>query len=280
MAKYTDKQALDELKRLIDEIDNVRKKPRLSPKFKSWQNEASELLEKLFGRNSKQVKEFDRIPYSLASFSNQTPDSKFDEAFQQGLKTAAIALSSAVKEIQTNGVDGKAKQADKPSSPPPAPQQRSAIVEDKTKTETEAPQRTVGSSKNVLLFAAAGNEIKRDVMDFLSRIGMVPVVISCKTTEHDRLLVEIDKNADAGYALMLLDQGEIKNDMDNAYGLGLLVGSMGRDRVCALLSDKTTGIDTFSGVTYVPVDTAGAWKFMMIKNLKIAGFDVDANLAL
>ena len=70
MTKITDKQALDELKRSIDEIDKVRKRPRLSPKFKGWQIETSELLEKVYGRKSKQVKDFDRIPYSLATFSN------------------------------------------------------------------------------------------------------------------------------------------------------------------------------------------------------------------
>lgn len=277
MAKYTDKQAQDELKRLIDEIDNVRKKPRLSPKFKAWQVEVSELLDSLFGRNSKQSKEFERIPYSLAAFSNQTPESKFDEAFQQGLKTAAITLSSAVKEIQTNGVGGKAKQS-RATPPPPPPQQRTTSSD--TKVSQLRPQQVTVNSKKVLLFATAGSANRRDVLDFVSKIGLIPITISCKTSEHDRLLVEVEKNADTSYALMLLGPEDIKRGNENAYGLGLLVGSLGRDRVCALVSDKASGIETFSGITYVPVDPSGAWKFIMIKHLKVAGFDVDANLAL
>lgn len=280
MAKYTDKQAQDELKRLIDEIDNVRKKPRLSPKFKSWQVEASELLEKLFGRNSKQVKEFDKIPYSLAAFSNQTPDSKFDEAFQQGLKTAAIALSSAIKEIQSNGIGGKSRPATVAPAPPPPPPPQQKVPVSEAKDTVQKTRQVTTDSKKVLLFAAAGDTNKKEVLEFFTKIGLNPLAVSCNTSEHDRLLVEAEKHDDAGYALILLDSSDLRNENENAFGLGLIVGSMGRDRVCVLLSDKMTGIDTYSGITYVPVDAAGAWKFMMIRNLKIAGFDVDANLAL
>ena len=278
MAKYTDKQAQDKLKRLIDEIDNVRKKPRLSPKFKAWQAEVSELLERIFGRSSKQVKEFDRIPYSLAAFSNQTPDSKFDEAFQQGLKTAAIMLSSAVKDIQNKGAGEKAKQSKGSSSAPQNSGQKPSSSAGNTSTAKTGRSQT--NSKSVLLFATQGGEVKREVQEFFTKLGFVPVVVSCKTIEHDRLLVEVEKNDEIGYALVLLGSDENKRANDNAYGLGLLVGAMGRDRVCVLTSDKLKNVSSYSGITNVTVDAAGAWKFMMIKHLKIAGFGVDANLAL
>ena len=94
MGKGTKENRLDELKRLIDEIEKVRIKPRNSPKFKSWQRETLETLERLFGRKSRQVKDFESIRYNLATFSNKTSDSKFEEAFQHGLVNAAVMLSS------------------------------------------------------------------------------------------------------------------------------------------------------------------------------------------
>ena len=300
MSKYTDKQAQDELKRLIDEIDNVRKKPRLSPKFKSWQVEASGLLEKLFGRSSKQVKEFDRIPYSLAAFSNQTPDSKFDEAFHQGLKTAAIALSSAVKEIQTNGLGGKSKQitsAPAPNNPPVDNRSenkasvsaaevtalatafaKSKQTEEKPKVVSTAP--VSANSKKILVLMSGDKNVSNEVHDFLSKLGLNPVTANHSVSKHAAVFSEIDKHLDAAYAVVLLGFDEKVVSSDTAYGLGMLVGRMGRDKVCAVINDKSTGIDTYDGITYVPVDPAGAWKFVMIKNLKTAGFDVDANLAL
>lgn len=299
MAKYTDKQALDELKRSIDEIDNVRKKPRLSPKFKAWQIETSELLDDLFGRDSKQVKEFDRIPYSLAAFSNQTPDSKFDEAFQQGLKTAAITLSSAVKEIQTNGVGGKSKQSNAAASSPkepveetktapvpppdPPPSSSSKISTEKESEDKPVTVRRVLSSTDsnkVLIISSGEKTVSADVREFLSKIGLSPVLKDFKVDQHDRIFSVIEQNPDTEYAIVLLGFDSTKNGNDYAYGMGVLVGRLGQDRVCAVVNDKMTGIDTYSGINYVPVDAAGAWKFMMIKNLKASGFDVDANLAL
>jgi len=293
MAKYTDKQAQDELKRLIDEIDNVRKKPRLSPKFKAWQVETSELLERLFGRSSKQVKEFDRIPYSLAAFSNQTPDSKFDEAFQQGLKTAAIALSSAVKEIQSSGVGGEAKKTDaaeslskepvKETSSPPVAAALPQTSSRKQNEDKPVPARRVLSSADsnkVLVISSGVRNVSADVTEFFSKIGLTPVPAENGANQHDKVFSVLEKNPGVAYAIVLLGFNKSDNSNDHAYGLGLLVGRLGQDKVCALVHDKMTGIDTYNGVTYVPVDAAGAWKFMMIKNLKAAGFDVDANLAL
>jgi len=301
MAKYTDKQALDELKRLIDEIDNVRKKPRLSPKFKSWKAKTSELLEKLFGRNSRQVKDFDKIPYSLAAFSNQTPDSKFDEAFQQGLKTAAITLSSAVKEIQSGAFGGKSKPVAASSTASPAPQEEPAqetndndelseltamaAAFSQVSPEIDKPKNaTVTSvaldSKKILVFTSGEKNVSSEVTVFLSKIGLSPVSVSKNINQHDEMFSLIARNRDAAYAVVVLGSDKTNSNNETAYGLGLLVGAMGQDKVSVVVNNKMMGIDTYTGVTYVPVDPAGAWKFMMIRNLKTAGFDVDANLAL
>ena len=296
MAKYTDKQAQDELKRLIDEIDNVRKKPRLSPKFKAWQAEVSELLERLFGRSSKQVKEFDRIPYSLAAFSNQTPDSKFDEAFHQGLKTAAIALSSAVKEIQRNGVGGKSKKSSvtvpstketvagtrASSAPPPVSTSPKVSTGNQGENKPGSARRVLSSSDSnkVLVISSKAKNVPSDIEDFLSKIGLVPVTVNNAINHHDKLFSIIEENPGVDYAIVLLGFDGDSSSNDHAFGLGALVGRLGKERVCAVLHDKLTGINTYKGVTYVPVDAAGAWKFMMIRNLKAAGFNVDANLAL
>ena len=36
----------------------------------------------------------------------------------------------------------------------------------------------------------------------------------------------------------------------------------------------------YDGVVYVPLDDHGAWKMSLVKELKAAEFDVDANFAL
>lgn len=291
MAKYSDKQAIDELNRQIDEIDKVRKKPRMSPKFKTWKVETGELLERVFGRNSKQIKDFDGIPYTLAAFSNQTPDSKFDEAFHQGLQKAAIVLSSAIKEIRkgTGGAKPQIAEPGKPAATPepvarevqrtvsPAPPSPVSPATTSQPTETKS---TSAANGKVFVVYADGSSIKNELTEFLSRIGITPVMIQGRPGQQNVLLDKLQQNHDVSYAVVLLNPAATGIPHDVAFELGILVGRLGKDKVCGLVKEKLDILANYSGISYVLHDVAGAWKFMMIRQLKTAGFDVDANLAL
>ena len=291
MTKYTDERAISELKRQIDEIDNVRKKPRMSPKFKSWQNTTSDLLSQVFGRKAKQVRDFASIQYTLAAFSNQTPESKFDEVFHQGLKKAAIVLSSLVKDIQDNGV-GRDE---------PVKHQEAVVREPVIKKEVTTPAvvestpakvvpavsepaprmlRTAGNSNKIFVVYADQGSIKRDLTDFLARIGIMPVLIEGKPGQLTTLLDQLHEHGDVSYAVVLLDPAQSQITDDVVFELGVLVGCLGPYRICGLLREKLAILANYSGISYVTYDPAGAWKFMMIKHLKTVGYDVDANLAL
>jgi predicted nucleotide-binding protein len=61
--------------------------------------------------------------------------------------------------------------------------------------------------------------------------------------------------------------------------LGYFVGRLGRSNVAAIVE---TGIETpsdYSGVLYVPFDDSDGWRLRLVKELKAAGLDVDANEA-
>ena len=60
--------------------------------------------------------------------------------------------------------------------------------------------------------------------------------------------------------------------------LGYFVGSLGRDRVMALKRGNDLEVPSdFNGVVYTQYDDAGNWKFELVRELKAAGYDVDAN---
>jgi len=296
MKKYTDKQAIDELMQQIDEIDAVRKKPRMSPKFKSWQNKTAELLGHIYGRKAKPVKDFDNIVYGLAVFSNQTPESKFDEAFQQGLMNAAVVLSSIVKDMQKNGIASATSKSnsslnttenpDKPSGAKPAPSPAPAVNrQDQSQTEvatTQPGRRSVSMASGVKLFVvcAEENKIKHELSNFLSKVGLSPVYIQEPHEQQYRLLDKLKEHSDVGFAVVLLDPTSTSLSNDIVFELGILVGALGSERVCGLSKSTVDILANYSGISYISFDNAGAWKFMMIKQLRQAGFNVDANLAL
>lgn len=323
MGKGKKDNRLDELKRLIEDIEKVRIKPRMSPKFKSWHRETLETLERLFGRKSRQVKDFEAIRYNLATFSNKTPESKFEEAFQHGLMNAAVMLSTAVKDLQS----GEQKRAPyikpaedvepkpmldvpslapeennpepvldttlfaKPSADPVTPAVReilNASTSPAVKKESAVTKEPPSIVKRAM--AAAGNKIfivyaddlgmKDDVSTFLSKVEITPIVLKESASSGGSLIDELERYDDVQYAIVMLKPDASGISENTVYELGLIVGKLGRNRVCGLVKNQIDILANYSGVSYVPVDPAGAWKFLLIKQLKDSGFDVDANLAL
>ncbi|WP_455200406.1 TIR domain-containing protein [Kaarinaea lacus] len=300
MGKGTKDNRLDELKRLIDDIEAVRIKPRMSPKFKSWHRETLETLERLFGRKSRQVKDFEAIRYNLASFSNKTPESKFEEAFLHGLMNAAVMLSSAVKELQVeepkrepNIKPPEAIEPEpilntpafvKPAADPVTPAVRAILNASSAPAAKEPPAivkraMAVAGHKIFLLYA---NDLgmKDELSTFLSKVEISPIVLKESAASSVNLIDELERYDDVEYGIVMLNPDASGISESTVYELGLIVGKLGRNRVCGLVKNQIDILANYSGVSYVPVDPAGAWKFLLIKQLKDAGFDVDANLAL
>jgi hypothetical protein len=297
MGKDSKDKQLDDLKRLIDDIEKVRIKPRMSPKFKSWHRETLETLERVFGRRSRQVKDFEAIRYNLATFSNKTPESKFEEAFQHGLMNAAVMLSAAAKDLQKG--ESRATAAPEavpvaertapiasppPSSPAPAATPKPATPPVTSSVAREPPaivKRAMAASSNkIFLLYANDIGIKDEVTSFLSRVGMSAVALKNSTASSVSLIDELEKHDDASYAIVMLNPDVSGIADSTVFELGLLVGRLGRNRVCGLVKEYIAKLASFGGISCVPLDPAGAWKFLVIKQLKEAGFDIDANRAL
>jgi hypothetical protein len=299
MVKANKAAQLDDLKRLIDDIEKVRIKERMSSKFKSWHRETLETLERVFGRKSRQVKDFEAIRYNLAAFSNKTPESKFEEAFQHGLMSAAVMLSAAVKDLQLGAAASDPASAaaavktpepvvkvpaPAPSYPEPAAPARpapAAVAPTVTREPPAIVKRAMAAVSNKI-FIVYANDIgmKDDVSSFLSRVGVSTVVLKESAGNSSSLIDELDKHENVHYAIVMLNPDASGISGNTVYELGIIVGRLGRNRVCGLVKNNIGIQANYSGISYVPVDSAGAWKFLLIKQLKDAGFDIDANLAL
>ena len=246
------------------------------------------------------MKDFESIRYNLATFSNKTPESKFEEAFQHGLMNAAVMLSSAVKDSQAG--EQKPEPEAKPSkAKEPEPVLDTPVVVPRAADPVTPAVRAVlnASSPPVAkeppaivkrAMAAAGNKIflvyandigmKEEVSSFLSKVGVSSIVLKEATSSSESMIDELERYDDVPYAIVMLNPDASGISENTVYELGLIVGRLGRNRVCGLVKNQIDILANYSGVSYVPIDPAGAWKFLLLKQLKDAGFDVDANLAL
>ena len=59
--------------------------------------------------------------------------------------------------------------------------------------------------------------------------------------------------------------------------LGYFVGRLGRGKVMALKKGDLEVPGDYDGVVYTPFDDHGGWKQKLVKELQVAGYNVDAN---
>ena len=61
--------------------------------------------------------------------------------------------------------------------------------------------------------------------------------------------------------------------------LGFFLGKLGRGHVAALHSgdESFERPSDYDGVLYIPIDDGGQWQFGLVRELKAAGIEVDAN---
>ena len=62
--------------------------------------------------------------------------------------------------------------------------------------------------------------------------------------------------------------------------LGYLQGTIGRGRICFLLSGNAAKTLPWNGVTQMHMDDGGLWHLLLARTLKQAGLDVDLNRAV
>lgn len=92
-----------------------------------------------------------------------------------------------------------------------------------------------------------------------------------------------------GFAVVLLtpdDEGRLRGG-DNEYKprarqnvifeLGYFAGVLGRHRVCALMKEDVEIPSDYDGLLYISMGDPDAWKLRLSRELREAGFDVDAN---
>ena len=104
------------------------------------------------------------------------------------------------------------------------------------------------------------------------------------------IIEKIESYTDVRFAVVLYtpcDMGrvqEVKVDEEKnrarqnvVFEHGYLIGKLGRERVCALVKGDIETPGDISGVVYITMDEAGAWKMALAKEMINAGIPVNMN---
>ena len=92
-------EAIEKLKRQIQLIDNLKSQPRFSQDFTKWKRDTEISIERIFGNNTRHIKDFKNISYSPFVATASTPQKTYEETFKGGLEKGRMILESMIQEI-------------------------------------------------------------------------------------------------------------------------------------------------------------------------------------
>lgn len=150
------------------------------------------------------------------------------------------------------------------------------------------------SSSNVFVVHGHDEALREKVCSVLRILGLEPVVLNEKANQGMSILEKIEKHGDVGFAVVLFtsdDVGASKLDHTAAkyderprqnvlLELGYFWGKLGRNRVCLLNGVGDALASDLKGLGYVSTQGGDFWKLELARELKAAGYKVDANKLL
>ncbi len=80
---------------------------RFGPEWQAWKRDTEVAIEKVFSKESRNLKDFTDISYRLKFWSPEMPESRDIEVYNQGLETARLYLTSMIQglEVYTDSED-------------------------------------------------------------------------------------------------------------------------------------------------------------------------------
>lgn len=258
MAKPKKAAALERLRKVSDEMPELKQFRLSAPSFKKWRRDTEVAIANTFGGESRHSKDFRR---PILSYLNGASDQNVRDSVK-------AILDSMIDEINEYWED-----------------------EDGASRCFEGGRGERINTKEVFVVYGRDDGAREKVSRFLEKLDLTPVVLHERPNEGRTIIEKFEDFAHVGFAVVLLtpdDEGRLKEDgavpkprarQNVIFEFGYFLGKLGRDRVCALAKEGVERPSDYDGVLYIPLDDSGGWKMTLFRELKSAGYDVDANRA-
>lgn len=146
-------------------------------------------------------------------------------------------------------------------------------------------------SRKVFVVHGHDDGAKDSVARFLEKLKLCPIILHEQPNEGMTVIEKFEHHSNVGFAVVLLTPDDIgfarnkpKEKKSRArqnviFELGYFIGTVGRDKVCALYKEGVEIPTDYQGVLFVPMDSGENWRLMLAKEIKRAGLDIDINRA-
>jgi predicted nucleotide-binding protein len=257
-------------KELVDrQITNVDELEKNEKDYYKWDSYNSEYLKNSFNNeNSDYKRNYDNVNSSFFVTSGSNNPSERLKDLKEDVQNKIHNLESLVEKVELLKSEIEIAQA-KP------------LVIDKRKLDTT----------NIFIVHGHNTAIQQSVARTIEKLGLFPIILHEQANAGKTVIEKFETHSNVGFAIILLtddDEGKSKVDIDLkkrarqnvVLELGYFIGKLGRSKVLPLYSDGVELPSDIHGLLYIPLDKAENWKFSIVKELKEAGYTVDANKLL
>lgn len=268
--------ALPKLERRIGELetfDVATIRQRFDPVADALAKKVNSTLQDILGHgtveyNEYSVGSFDTLP--LRTGGGNEPLPRVQTGYKQGIERCLLKLRTLKDLLQERIADSAA----------------SAPVSQK-----RTPQPVL-AGRRVFLVHGHDDGTKETAARYLTRLDLEPVILHEQPNLGRTVIEKIEAYADVAFAVVLFTPDDVgypaskpeeakpRARQNVVLELGFFMASLGRDRVCVLYKAGVEVPSDYSGVLYHQIDEAGAWRFLLARELKAAGVEVDLNKAM
>lgn len=154
---------------------------------------------------------------------------------------------------------------------------------------TQATQRF--GTRRIFVVHGRDDGTKEMVARYLIKLDLEPVVLHEQPNQGRTVIEKFEAHAfvdfavvlftpdDVGYPARIPEEARPRARQNVVLELGFFMAALGRQRVCVLYRGDVEVPSDYAGVLYLQLDDAGAWKFLLAREMKGCGIDIDLNKA-
>ncbi|CRM31151.1 putative nucleotide-binding protein containing TIR-like domain protein [Pseudomonas sp. 37 R 15] len=156
--------------------------------------------------------------------------------------------------------------------------------------KASSPAPVIARNKRKIFIVHGRDDLaKLEVSRFVEKLGLEAIILHEQANAGMTIIEKIERYTnDADFALVLYtpcDQGIGNHEQQEklrdrarqnvVFEHGYLMAKLGRENVCALVKGTIETPNDISGVVYVNLDQAGAWKRDIVNELRACGYTIS-----
>ena len=256
----------------LEEFDISSIRERWDPLIQSLAKKVNSTLQEILGHDTVEYHEYsidslDTLPLIMGG--GPDPIHKVHAGYSKGIERARLKLIT-LRDVFQERID------DSPAAP---------------EGEKSLQTRVRVDSRRVFIVHGHDDGLKETVARYLTKLQLNPVVLHEQPNQGKTIIEKFEHHADVDFAVVLFTPDDVGHPADRqdlsrsrarqnvVLELGFFMGALGRHRVCVLHAGDIELPSDYSGVLYLPLDAGGAWRFLLAKEMKASGMQVDLNLA-